>query len=54
MGLLMILELLSAVAQEITLSAAELGSFVVVEAFVYRQIGCKKNHPLIPSPHSML
>lgn len=39
MGLLMILELLSAVAQKVTLGAAELGTLVVVEAHVYRQVG---------------
>lgn len=39
MGLFMILELLSAIAQKVTLGAAELGTLVMVEAHVYRQVG---------------
>lgn len=39
MGLLMVLELLSAVAQKLTLGTAELGTLVVVESHVYRQVG---------------
>lgn len=44
MGLLMVLKLLSTVAQKITLGAAELGALVVVEAHVYSQVGCEKRH----------
>lgn len=40
MGLLVVLELLPAVTQKVTLCAAEFGTFVVVEAHVNCQVGC--------------